>query len=146
MPDALTPSPPLLAVSKGDSVYCWGRFDPVQEGNTYAIVKGYWNRLVLYDAAGMRWAVAAVEPIPPISRLGRLLAPICWNPRRKIRLTFAAPVPYALDELKREILALVAEDDDILTQDASAKRIAVALEKAGDFGALLGALKRLGVL
>ena len=137
---------PALAISKGDSVYLWESLETEPSCSTYAIVKGYWDRLKLYDAAGQVWAVSGVEPVPPLSPLGKFLAPICWNPRRKVRLSFGKPSPYELEALVSELRKLVDMDDDILTQFSTAEGLKRGMDRAQSFRELAAFLKKRGVV
>jgi len=137
---------PVLGLSKGDSLYLWDHFDEERSCTLLALVHGYFDRLTLYDSAGLSWPVAQATPTRPISKLARWLAPICYNPRITVRLSFKDPFSYDLDEVKAEICALVDKDDDCMTQNIEPGELKALISEAQSFGALVKKLKKYRVI
>jgi len=137
---------PVLALSKGDSLYLWENFQEEQSCALLALVHGYFDGLTLYDSAGQSWPVAQAIPTRPISQWARWLAPICYNPRISVRLSFKDPVSYPLDEVKTEICALVDKDDDCLTQNIEPGELKALIRGAQSFDDLLKKLKKYRVI
>jgi len=137
---------PVLALSKGDSLYLWDHFDEERSCTLLALVHGYFDRLTLYDSAGLAWPVAQAIPTRPISKFARWLAPICYNPRITVRLSLKDSVPYQFDEIKAEICALVDKDDDRMTQNIEPGKLKALINGAQSFGDLVKKLKKYRVI
>ena len=135
---------PALAVSPGNSVHVWTELRQDYHTRAYALVNGYWDRLTLYDSAGLAWSVSEVTP--PISPLARFLARTVYNPRRMVRITFREPRPFQLDELKEQLTDLVNRDDDVLTQFIDPDDLNTLIRNSQSFKDLLAELRRHRVL
>jgi hypothetical protein len=131
---------PALGVSTANSVYEWTELRPEYGSSAYALARGYWDRLTLYDSAGLAWSVAAFTPV--LSPLARLLARTVYNPKVKVRIRFHEPRPYHLDELKGQLTDLVSRDDDVLTQFIEHDHLNALIRDAASFNDLLGELRR----
>jgi hypothetical protein len=137
---------PVFVICPRDSMHLWNTLDGELEGNLYAYTKGYWNNILLFDAAGNKWKVTRVTPNRKIYPIEKIMASICWNPKIKVRLEFDKPKPYPLEALKKEISALVDFDDDILTQFIEANDLKEVIKTADNFEGLVDILKRYNVI
>ncbi len=137
---------PVLALSKRDSLYLWDHFEEEQSCSLFAFVRGYYDRLTLYDPAGLSWSVAQATPTHAISKLAKWLAPICYNPKIRVRLSLKDPTSYQLDELKAEICALAERDDDRMTQNIEREKLKALILSAQSFRDLVKKLKKFRVI
>ena len=133
---------PALGIAKEDSMSLWQSLDNERTCSLYAFVKGYWNRLTLFDASGMRWEVAEAIPTRKISTLAKWLAPICYNPHIKVKLRFKDPRPYELGEVQKLICWLIDRDDDIMTQFVEADVLKTDVRTATSFTDLIALLTK----
>jgi len=133
---------PALGIAQGNSMSLWQSLDKEQSCSLYAFVKGYWNRLSLFDSFGMKWEVAEAIPARQISVLARWLAPICYNPRIQVKLRFKNPKPYELGEVQRLVCQLIDQDDDIVTQFVEADVLKANVRAATSFTELVAVLTK----
>jgi hypothetical protein len=131
---------PALAVSPANSVYVWTELRKEYRTRAYALVNGYWDRLTVYDSAGLAWSVSEVTP--PLSPLTKFLARTVYNPSMMVRITFQEPRPYQLHELKHQLTDLVNRDDDVLTQSIERDDLNALIRDASSFKHLLGELRK----
>lgn len=120
----------------------WQSLDNEQSCSLYAFVKGYWNRLSLFDSSGMKWKVAEAIPARQISVLARWLAPICYNPRIQVKLRFEHPKPYELGEVQRLVCQLIDQDDDLITQCVEADVLKTNVRATTSFAGLVDVLTK----
>jgi hypothetical protein len=127
-------------VSTAHSVHVWTELRPEYASGAYALARGYWDRLTLFDSDGFAWSVASVTPA--LSRLRRFLARTVYNPRLKVSIEFDEARPYQFDELRAKLTDLVSRDDDVLTQFIEQDELNALIRDAASFKELLAALRR----
>lgn len=131
---------PALGVSAGNSVDVWTELRQQYRTRAYALLNGYWDRLTLYDSAGLAWSVAEVTPA--LSPVARLLARTVYNPQMMVRIAFSDARPYQFDELKNQLTDLANRDDDVLTQFIELDDLKALIRDAPSFKELLAELRR----
>lgn len=132
---------PAIITAKPDFLDIWQRLDEEVEGSLCAYIKGFWSSVRLFDAAGMEWSVEKVIPIRKINAIERILAPICYNPKIKVKLSFENPNSYTLEKLQKEIIRIIGLDDDIYTQFNEADDIIKKINLASSFAEIAAVLK-----
>lgn len=133
---------PALAVIPGDSMELWSSHDSRIDANLYGYTKGNLHKIELYDGAGRHWSVDQAIPDRHVGPIARFLAPICWNPRIKVALTFRKPRNCDLAKLKAKINRIVDLDDDVVTQFVEPETLKNEIGQAENVGDLIDVLKR----
>ena len=77
-------------------------------------MKGYFDDLILYDAAGFAWQVTEVVPAILVTPIKRWQARFLYNPRTTVTLHYAEPRRYELDEVRSDLARLIDSDPDDL--------------------------------
>ena len=104
--------------------------------NRLAWVRGYFENVRYFDADGHVWRVDSCRPTRPSGRLSRWLTHV-YNPRMTVELTFAAPTPYALEDLAEILCELVDQDpDDLYDQRNSHEALKRRIRSARSFDGL----------
>ena len=132
----------VIAVGPRGYAAVWPERPESSETTTYALARGFWDELELYDAGGRLWRVEAVELPGGAAAWRRLLARTVWNPRTTARISYLEPATYELQALKAALRRALAADDDVLTQFHDAPEIELWLAQASSFEGLVAALER----
>jgi hypothetical protein len=134
---------PVVAIGPGGSIEVWPSLTQEQETTDYALSTGLVQELRLYTEAGF-FRIRDVLPSRRFGPIRRFLARTIYNPRLQVRLEYEKPVPFLLEELKDQIAAAVAADEDILTQFHEASTITAWLRRANTFADVVQVLRRAG--
>jgi hypothetical protein len=129
----------VVAVGADGYAAVWPERPQTMETTPFAVRRGFWDGLVVYDADGVAWTPESVE-LRGGGPLRRLVASV-RNPRTSADITYAEPRTYELDELKDAVRGALEEDDDVLTQFHEADEIDAWLDAASSFGAVVDALE-----
>lgn len=132
----------VIAIGPRGYAAVWPERPQSRETTTYAVSRGFWDDLELYDAAGRVWRVGAVELPHGTSGWRRLLARTVWNPPTTARISYRPPATYEPPALREALRHALAADDDVLTQFHEADEIEAWLEQAATFAEILATLER----
>jgi hypothetical protein len=132
----------VIAIGPRGYAAVWPERPESRDTTGYAVARGFWDELELYDAGGRLWRVDRVELPHGASGWRRLLARTVWNPRTTARISYGEPAPYEVPALKETLRRALAADDDVLTQFHEADEIEAWLEQAASFGEVVEALER----
>ena len=132
----------VVAIGPRGYAAVWPERPQTHETTPYAVARGFWDGLELYDASGRLWRVDGVELPAGTSSWRRLLARTVWNPRTTARIAYREPESYELPALKHALRRTLGVDDDVLTQFHEAEEIEAWLERASSFDDVVAALER----
>lgn len=133
---------PVIAIGPRGYAAVWPERPESRETTAYALARGFWDELELYDAGGRLWRVEAVELPEGAAAWRRLLARTVWNPRTTARISYREPATYELPVLKAALHRALSDDDDVLTQFHEAEEIELWLAQASSFDEVVAALER----
>jgi hypothetical protein len=106
------------------------------------MVTGLLSKLRVYDGYGRVTRIREAKPPFEFGALGRFLARTVYNPRLDVRLEYDQSGTYELTDLKAQVLAAIALDDDIITQFHDAATISGWVGEAASFQEVVAALRR----
>lgn len=109
--------------------------------SAYGVVSRGWSGSVLYDATGLAHVVRRLEVSPPLGLLRKLLAYTVYNPAVKALVSYDAPRPYVVEELREHLIRAVQVDDDILTQWHSEDELLQGLRSAVGYDGLVAVIR-----
>ena len=132
----------VIAIGPRGYAAVWPQRPVSRETTTYAVTRGFWNDLELYDASGRVWRVGAVELPHGTAGWRRVLARTVWNPQTMARISYQQPTSYDLPELRDALRRALAADDDVLTQFHETREIQAWLEEAASFAEIVAVLER----
>ena len=130
-----------MAVAADGYAAVWPERPQTTETTPFAVRRGFWDGLVVYDADGLAWTPESVELQSGGGLLRRLIATV-RNPPTSAGITYAEPRSYELGELRDAVRRALEQDDDVLTQFHEADEIEAWLTAASSFGAVVEALER----
>lgn len=119
----------------------WQNIDEEMKCSLYAYTKGSWKSIKIYDAKGMEWSIKEAAPTRKINIIERILAPICYNPKIKVKLSPKKLKPYSLEKIKKSIVKIIKNDDDLYTQFTEGKDIIKRVNAANSFLEIINILK-----
>ena len=132
---------PILLFDKYYYMDIWQTLDEEIDCSLYGYTKGFWKSIKIFDAKGMEWSIEEAVPTRKVNVIERILAPICYNPKIKVKLKFKNPKPYVLEKIKKGIVKIVKNDDDVYTQFTEGKDIIEKINVANTFLEIIDILK-----
>ena len=130
----------IVVVGPEGMLELWSDLPETTRTSAYAMIKGVLPALRLYQGDGNVSRVREANPPFQLGPIRRLLARTVYNPRFEVRLTYEQQ-PYELADLKGQILAAIALDDDIITQFHDAATISGWIRDASSFREIVAALR-----
>jgi hypothetical protein len=131
----------VVAVGADGYAAVWPERPATQETTPFAVRRGFWDGLLVYDADGLAWTPETVELRSVGGPLRRLVATV-RNPRTSADITYGEPRSYELGELRDVLRRALGQDDDVLTQFHEAEEIEGWLDAAASFAEVVEALER----
>ncbi len=128
---------PVIIIDK------FGYFDILYNDNDFSecnllgLIKGFYKNMLCYDGFGNTWKASDVESKYKINQMTVFLANTIYNPKIKVNYKWKQDKKYIFDDLKKRIITLIKNDDDILTQYHEKAVLINLINRTNDFGELV---------
>ena len=122
-----------LEMHERGSVRLMDQLPLMVEANLLAVINRYFEGTTIYRHDGIKLSIEPMVATPERSLWNVVLANTIYNPVRVYSVRYRERGSYSLDEVRENILAAVAADDDILTQFLDAPEIKSRLARSESF-------------
>ena len=122
-----------LEMHECGSVRLTDELPPTVTASLLAVINRYFEGITIYRDDGVKLSIEPTPAPPERSLWNVVLANTIYNPVRVYAVRYRERGSYLLGEVKENILAAVATDDDILTQFLDASEIKSRLDRSESF-------------